>query len=150
MKSNVKFFTGLTCGLILGILFFNTFDLQSKTTPESDSIAMSTADEADDPVKGQWINAATASTLVASYTTNFVEANDLPSNTTIGGFIGKKHLRDISGLSADDYIKFRFYQTQDESGGSQIGVIFYPTESSSVMLRTGSASFCPMLCDYPD
>lgn len=150
MKSNVKFFTGLTCGLLLSMLFFNASELQSKTTPNANVIAVESGNEADDPVKGQWIDAQTASNLVASYTSNFIEANGLPSNTTIGGFIGKKHLRDISGLSADEYIKFRFYQTTDATGSSQLGIVFYPTKSCSVMLRTGSESFCPMLCDYPD
>ncbi|MBT8327967.1 MAG: hypothetical protein KJP21_09600 [Bacteroidia bacterium] len=150
MKSNLKFFTGLTCGLILGILFFNTFDLQSKSTLEMTPVVLETADEEDDPVKGQWINNSTANTLIASYQTNFIEANSLPSNTTIGGFIGKKHLRDICGISADEYIKFRFYQTADATGNSQLGIIFYPTKTANVLLRTGSASFCPMLCEYPE
>lgn len=150
MKSNVKFFTGLTCGLVLGILFFNTFELQSKAIPNPDETAVVAGNEPDDPVKGEWINSETAASMVSSYKTNFIQANSLPSNTTIGGFIGKKHLRDVCGLSADEYVKFRFYQTTDASGSSQIGIIFYPTQSCSVMLRTGSASFCPMLCDYPE
>ncbi len=90
----------------------------------------------DDPVKGEWITSQKANKLINGYSTT----------TTIGGFIGKKHLRDLAGIMGDGYVKYRFYQ---RAGEKEIGIIFYPSEESQTLLRTGSSSFCPVLCEYP-
>jgi hypothetical protein len=146
MKLKNNFFSGLGLGLLVGFVLFGTSDLWSKTTSNS---VISTTTETSDAVKGEWINSEQASNLESAYGT-YVQNNNLPSNTTIGGFIGKKYLRDVVGLIGDGYIKYRFYETKNAANESQIGIIFYPEQNSSQMLRNGSASFCPVICEYPD
>jgi hypothetical protein len=128
MKQNSKFFAGLAFGILLSIIF-NVQPLQSA----KDSIEGDT-----DPVKGEWISQETANKLINEY-----------DGATKGGFIGKKYLRDVVGLMGDGYIKYRYYTQINEGGKTSTGIIFYPSKESNEVLRTGTNSFCPLLCESP-
>ncbi|MBR9860787.1 hypothetical protein GYB22_08575 [bacterium] len=145
MQLTSNFGLGLAIGISLsfGIVFL------SSSIPATDSITEESA--INNEVKGEFIEASAANELISSYSTNWVEANKLPPNTTIGGYIGKANLSQVaSNQNGEEYIKFRFYYTENAAGDPQIGLIFYPSENSSTVLRTGAASFCPSVCNTPE
>lgn len=139
MKLNTNFFAGLSFGLLLGIVLFNASSLQSSTnTPNATSTAKATH-QTTDAIKGDWISIGEANALTANYS----------ATVALGGFVGKKNLRDVVGLMGDGDIKYRFYQEAGANGTNKIGLLFYPSENSQTVLKTGNAAFCPMLCEYP-
>ncbi|MCB9262756.1 MAG: hypothetical protein H6607_10315 [Flavobacteriales bacterium] len=146
MKSNIKFFSGLSLGLLIGFMVFNAPKIISKN---NEALPKTTETQSsNDPSKeGEFITTEAANALISAYKTGFVDKNGLPSNTTIGGVISKSNLNKVCGLGADDLIKFRFYLTQSTEGADQIGVIFYKKSDATEALRTGSASFCPVMCN---
>ncbi len=146
MKFNAKFFSGLGLGLVLSFLFLNANLLMSQSGTEQQGAGEPTTDNA--PVNGKMVATTTADTLIADFTTGFIEANNLPANTTIGGFVGRSNLKSVVDGGMGDLVKFRFYLTQDDGGANQIGLIFYPDAGAASVLQTGSKSFCPSMCDY--
>jgi len=97
VKLNSKFFDGLASGLLLSIIFFNVPALHSAITAPMtsvESLDVTTGQQPDDPVKGEWITSQKANELISGYSTT----------TTIGGFISKKNLRDVAGIMGDGYV----------------------------------------------
>lgn len=139
MNKNFKFFSGLSLGLLLGFVLFNVNTSFSSTTE--------TTANSNPSVDGFEISSAEADVLIASYQTNFVQKNGLPSNTTRGGVISKANLKEIAGRTSDDLIKFRFSHTTGADGADHIGLIFYKTADATTAVRTGNSSYCPVLCD---
>ena len=132
-------------GIATGVVMcFIVFMLSSATTNKDDAAAQN------DALKGEYISTEIAERLISDYSSKWVSGNELPSNTTIGGIIGRANIASLASMSNEEYIKFRFYYTQDENDAPQIGLIFYPSEGSSAVLRTGSASFCPTVCVNPN
>ncbi len=144
MKSNLKFFAGLGLGLIISFLFLNVGTLQSKNNISEPGKIVSADDNP--AVDGEMISTAIANPMISLYSTDFVTGNNLPVNTTTGGVIGRKMLRGITGSSSDDLIKYSFYLTTEANGDQKIGLIFYPKTTSNMVLRTGTAAFCPNMC----
>jgi hypothetical protein len=127
------FFSGIAVGLLLGFVIFNVPTIHSAT-----SGAITSLNSESNPIKGEWITAETANQRINGYSTT----------TTIGGFVGKKNLRDVVGRTGDGYMKYRFYTIEGTT--DQVGIIFYPSENCDNMLATGAGSYCPVLCKYPE
>jgi hypothetical protein len=138
MKQNTKFFKGLGLGMLFGFLVFSSVNLMSSNT-NPDFNEVNEINQSNSTVKGEWINAEATKQRISGYS----------STKNIGGFIGKKYLRDVVGIMGDGYIKYRFYKVPG-SEDNEIGIIFYPEENCNNMLSTGSGSFCPVLCEYPE
>ena len=142
MKNNSKFFLGLAVGLMLSFVAFNVGTLQSdnKTVPVIEDLKATNSS-----VEGEFISPSEAEEMINKFGTF---SNNC--NTTIGGFIGKSNLRSITGLGANSLIKYRLYVEQNSEGKNQIGLLFYKDKDADKVLKTGNASFCPVVCDYPD
>ena len=140
LKSN--FITGLTTGVALCLSFF-LFISASQGTKAERQVEQSVID----PIKGGFISSENASGLISAYTTDWVQANSLPSNTTTGGSIGTADLSQVIGDGSSETIKFSYYYTTSGEGAPQIGLILYPADGSAQVYRTGPNSFCPTLCD---
>ena len=139
MKSNTKFFAGLSLGLLFGFLVFSAGSFFSQAS-EVDGIQKSDAGAGD----GEWITVQAANTMIDAYKTNFIQGNNLPENTTLGGTISKSQLKDVAARSSDESIKFRFYLSNTE-GQPKIGIAFFPKRSGETALITNS--FCPQMCE---
>jgi hypothetical protein len=100
-----------------------------------------------DATKGGSISSSNADLLISAYKTNFIDRNGLPSNTTIGGVIGRDNLKSVVEGGTEDLVKFRFYLTSNAAGEEMIGLMFYPSANATSLVRTGSESFCPPMCD---
>lgn len=147
MKSNAKFFTGLALGLAMSFLFLNVGSLKSESTavptPKDQSITKTQTPDRE----GEFISVQQANEMINSYKNIYIPANQLSSSTTLGGVIGRSNLQELAKDGNDDLIMFRFYMTTNSEGDQQIGLIFYPKAASTNVLRTGTSSFCPTMCD---
>jgi hypothetical protein len=140
MKQKLKFFSGLSLGLILGFVLFNVNPSFSKESQVNASIP--------EDQKGNSITSSQASTLEAEFKQNFIAKNELHEKTSYGGVISKSNLNDITGWGADDLIQFKFYHKTGSEGEDQIGLIFYKkADGSSTIIQTGPGSFCPVMCE---
>ena len=153
MKSN--FLTGLVFGIAIsfaGFLFIaaNADSGNSIANPET---LEGTSVQDVHITKGGFLSLSEIQPLINSYKTDFTEAYQcLPPNMTEGGYIGKENLQQLtSSMSEEDqYVKFSFYLEQDPAtGDKKIGIVFFPNETATNVLRTGPGSFCPTLCDTP-
>ena len=150
MKLKSNFILGLGTGVLSSLALVVLMGASSGSGPATDQ-TNATNQTVVDPVKGGYISSEEAAPLISAYASDFVQGNNLPANTTIGGYIGKENLQSIAnGAGESEYVKFSFYLTTDENNAQQIGLIFYPNETAAQVLRTGSASFCPSLCNSPD
>ncbi len=140
MKLKSNFILGLATGVAI---CFGAV-LLSSSASSVDGISKENA--INDLLKGNYVSVQEADQLINAYSTNWIPANELPTNTTIGGVIGRANLINMASGGNSDLIKFRFYYQQSESGDPQIGLVFYPTETSSAVLKTGAGSFCPVVC----
>lgn len=137
MKSNSKFFLGLTLGLALGFVAFNIGSANSTNNKVDVSTAMN------DATNGDFITAADAMPLEQNFKNYMTSLNQ--SQASIGGVIGESNLRDLTrGLGGNGLISYKFYKAPGE-GDAKIGVIFY--NANGKVLKSGSAAFCPMVCD---
>jgi hypothetical protein len=142
MKNNSKFFYGLAVGLLFSFITFAVGTLQSdnKTVPVIQDLNASNSG-----LEGEFITTEEADQMINNFSTFSSSCN-----TTIGGFIGKSNLRSVTGLGANSLIKYRLYVEQDPEGKNKIGLLFYKDKDATSVLKTGAASFCPVVCDYPD
>ncbi len=154
MNTKSNFLTGLVFGIAIsfaGFLFIaaNADSGNSNAAPET---LEGTSVQVHETLGGL-ISSEEAQSLINSYKTDFIDAYEcLPPNTTVGGFIGKENLQQLTSSMGqeDQYVKFSFYLEQDPaSGDKKIGIIFIPNENATNVLRTGPGSFCPTLCDTP-
>ena len=148
MKKFTKFFLGLSCGLLIGFLFFNTSSAISEITGPDQNATPSVNRTQGEIPPGEVIDLETANSLVEAYRTNVMDACDAAS--TSGGFIDKASLNTLLGEGGDAPIKFRFYYeaNEGEGTGGNVGVLFYSSKEATTALRNGSGSYCPSLCDY--
>lgn len=146
MKLKNNFFIGLSSGLLIGFLIFNV-SLSTSNAESDPSIATAPTAVAEvDSVRGGFISPSEAQGLHDAYVNEFLGRKGMP-NTSLGGTIGHKNLRDLIGIMGDGDLSFRFYHTTSEEGYDQIGVLFYPEKAEENVLRTGPGSFCPSLCN---
>jgi len=142
MKSNFKFLLGLACGVVVTFIA-----LQSTTTLNANSLSQNQANAvlSDESIDGKWVTIASMQPQIDAYKNNFISQYKLPENTSTGGFIKRSLLNDITGVFDGNYIKYSFYY----DGDGKIGLLFQKESNTTSGIRTGSAAFCPMLCDYP-
>lgn len=144
MKIKSNFTLGLISGIGLSVAL--TLFMSARTDVKS----VDSSDGFVDPYKGGYIGSYEADSLINQYANDWVKANDLPMNTTTGGYIGKSNLAQVASLgNEEEYIKFNFYYTKGENNEPQIGLMFYPSYDASAVLMTGSGSYCPTQCSAP-
>ncbi len=150
MKTKSNFFLGLGLGLVISFTSFLIMPANSDNEPSTTTVLNAVNQAAAvDPVKGGFINLEEASQLSDAYV-NYMQTKGLEGIST-GGWIGRSQLRDVSGLfNSDEYVQFKFYYTESAEGQPQIGLLFYAKQNCTEAMRTGPASFCPVLCDYPE
>jgi hypothetical protein len=145
MNNLPKFFLGLLCGLVISFFVFNGNSVLNANSAKG-TITHSPIETADETIDGKWINMSDAQPLIDAYKTDFIDANKLSGNTSTGGFIKRSVLNDITGPFDGAYIKYSFYY----QGNGQIGIIFQKQSENTQVIRTGSAAFCPNMCQFPD
>ena len=150
MKTKSNFFLGLGVGLAISFTTFLIVPANSDNEVSNETVINTVNQVADvDPVKGGFITIEEANQLSDAYTA-YMQSKGLEGIST-GGWIGRSQLRDVSGtFNSDEYIQFKFYKTEGTNGEPQIGLLFYAKQNSTEVMRTGPASFCPVLCDYPE
>ena len=145
MKSNYKFFLGLSFGLLIGFALFNVGAAYSSNGIES----FESLQGGDDPgvsVSGSHAPLSEMQGMLNAYKTDFINNYNLPANTSTGGYIKRTVLNDITGLGDGSYIKYSFYY----DGDGKIGLYFQKESKPETGIRTGSAAFCPVMCEYPE
>lgn len=136
MKSNSKFFVGLTLGLALGFVAFNLSSAYSTNAEQMSSTV------SDDATNGAFITATEAKPLEENFKKYMNDLNQ--GGASIGGVIGENNLRSLTrAIGGNGLIAYKFYKTS-EQGEAKIGVIFYT--ASGQVLKSGSGAFCPTMC----
>ncbi len=149
MKIKNNFFLGMAAGLAIGFTLFSVNVANSHTEnmkPTKSNLTAITADDMHE-THGGFITPEEAAILHENFNRDFVQANELPSTTSIGGVIGEKNIRDIIGIMGDTDLKYRFYYDTDEAGVGHLGLLFYSPNEGENVLRSGPGSYCPVLCD---
>lgn len=155
MNRKNQFISGLLAGMVISASAFlftaaNLKENSGGSTPIINDVQQVSGDTS---LSGNYISVQDADPMIQSYTSDFISKYKLPAGSSIGGIVGKTQL--IQAASVDDgknYVKFRFYLNsgQETGGDPQIGIMFYPASNSEQLIRTGSSSFCPTICDVPD
>ena len=140
MKSNYKFYLGLSFGLLMGFLVFN---LGSATGDSNKTHDVSLGND-DDSISGSWVETTVIQSKIEAYQ-QFISEKGLPENTSTGGYIKRTVLNDITGTMDGSYIKYSFYY----DGDGKIGLFFQKEGDDTNGIMTGSAAFCPNLCNFP-
>ena len=140
MKSNYKFYLGLSFGLLMGFLVFNLGSAIGDSNKTQD-VSLGNADVS---ITGSWVQTADMQPQIDAYK-KFITEKNLPENTSTGGFIKRTVLNDITGTMDGSYIKYSFYY----DGEGKIGLYFQKEGDDSEGIRTGAAAFCPNMCNYP-
>lgn len=143
MKSNYKFFLGLSFGLLIGFVLFN---VGSAFSSDEVNNTESMEGPSDPSIDGCWAPLSEMQGQIDAYQTDFRDAYNLPANTSTGGYIKRTVLNDLTGLFDGAYIKYSFYY----DGDGKIGLYFQKASKPETGIRTGSAAFCPNLCNYPN
>lgn len=142
MKSNYKFYLGLSFGLFIGFILFNFSPAFSSSTT---NVNLSNQSSGNPSVDGSWEPLCDMQGQINAYSA-FVSENNLPSNTSTGGYIKRTVLNDITGTMDGTYIKYSFYY----DGNGKIGLYFQKQGDPNNGIRTGASAFCPNLCEYPN
>ena len=143
MKSNYKFFLGLSFGLLIGFALFNVGTAYSSDAIDSVESIQGSNNPA---VDGSEAPLAEMQGMIDAYKTEFVNAYNLPANTSTGGFIKRTVLNNLTGMGDGSCLKYTFYY----DGNGKIGIYFQKQSDPDNGIRTGSAAFCPTMCDYPN
>ena len=138
MKSNSKFFLGLTCGLVISFFIFNSNAILHAKGAKPES-----AKGGDVSITGSAVTAESMMPLINSYKNEIVPK--IGGNASTGGFIKRSVLNNITGSFDGEYIKYSFYH----AGNGKIGLFFQKQSNQSQGIRTGNAAFCPTLCEFP-
>ncbi len=144
MSANTKFYSGLAAGLIISFVVFGGISLLKAKSLDQTELKKHQTNSGDDAVDGKWISNQDAAPLIAAFKNDVL--TKLPANSSTGGFIKRSVLKEITNYNDGNYIKFEYYS----DGDGKIGIMFQSSNNASQYLRTGSAAFCPMLCDYPN
>jgi hypothetical protein len=139
MKSTSKFFLGLTCGLAVSLFSLNSTSNLSASSQKDTKVASTVAADID----GKWVTKASMQSKIQSYETQILPK--LPQGSSKGGFIKRSVLKEITGRSYGDYIKYSFYH----EGEGKIGLVFESQAETTNVLITTKAAFCPTMCNYP-
>jgi len=142
MKSNFKFLLGLGCGIVISFITLQSTKTLNATSPQQNQAATATSNET---IDGKWVTMESMQSQITAYKNDFITQYKLPENTSTGGFIKRSLLSDITGPFDSSYVKYSFYY----DGDGKIGLLFQKQSEPDNAIRTGSAAFCPMLCDYP-
>lgn len=140
MKSNYKFYLGLSFGLLIGFIAFN---IENATSENTNTNQISNIN-GDVNVSGYWVNSSEIQPKIDAYK-KFIMEKNLPENTSTGGFIKRSVLNDITGSMDGSYIKYSFFY----EGEGKIGLYFQKESKPDKGIRSGSDAFCPNLCNYP-
>lgn len=141
MKSNFKFLLGLGCGIVISFIALQSTNTLNASSVKENQVTTTTSNEA---VDGKWVTIASVQPQIKAYSA-FKTQYNLPENTSNGGFIKRSLLSDLASRNNGDFIKYSFYF----DGDGKIGLLFQKKSDPENALKTRSAAFCPIMCDYP-